>query len=443
MTQMQLYRYILWDRDREIISYLIGPDQKTIEIHRDEKDQGIKQGDILIARVRDVVSSIQAAFVILVDGEIAYLPLDTLKDPVYTKKGSSRHIQQGDELVVQVSREAMKGKYAAVSAVLSLRGRYAVVSTDVSENGVSKKLSSNEREHFKQLLARIRDDRQIRSEQKCQEDQQHRENAVSPVDGNPGETSAQCTLKATERTRDTGILIRTEAQLAGDDAVTMEVHLMQDMLTDLTASAVYKPAGTILYREEGGWLTRISRIPPDAEMEIISDSSELLEQTRSYMKRSGRANILFSHYDDPLQSMEAHFSLKERIREAVSSRVWLRSGAFLVIEPTEALTSIDVNTGKMETNRKKSDKEQTVLRVNKEACREIARQMRLRSISGTVIVDIIGMQQEDSRQELLRFMQAELAKDPVRAYAVDITRLQLMEITRQKVDRPLSGAGVM
>ena len=128
------------------------------------------------------------------------------------------------------------------------------------------------------------------------------------------------------------------------------------------------------------------------------------------------------------------YSLRTQLERALSERVWLNSGGYLVIQPTEALTAIDVNTGKYEGGK---NQEAAFFKINKEAAVEVARQLRLRNLSGIIIVDFINMKQKESVRELMRILEAELKKDPVPAVLVDITRLSLVEITRKKREKPL------
>ena len=120
--------------------------------------------------------------------------------------------------------------------------------------------------------------------------------------------------------------------------------------------------------------------------------------------------------------------------EALGKRVWLKSGGYLVIEPTEALTVIDVNSGKYSGKKGIRD---TFRMINREAALEIARQLRLRNLSGIILVDFINMEEADDRQELLEFLSAQLKRDPVKTALIDMTPLGLVEITRKKIRRPL------
>jgi ribonuclease G len=129
------------------------------------------------------------------------------------------------------------------------------------------------------------------------------------------------------------------------------------------------------------------------------------------------------------------YSLERQLEQALQERVWLNSGGYLIIQPTEALTVIDVNSGKFEGGK---NREAAFLKLNREAAREIARQLRLRNISGIIIVDFINMEEKASEQELLNLLTHELRKDPIPTTLVDMTKLSLVEITRKKKEKSLA-----
>ena len=128
------------------------------------------------------------------------------------------------------------------------------------------------------------------------------------------------------------------------------------------------------------------------------------------------------------------YSLESALDGALKERVWLKSGGYLIIQPTEALTVIDVNTGKFDGRRQKQD---TFLKINLEASKEIARQLRLRNISGIIVIDFINMEDDACRRQLMETFEFELRRDPVKTALIDMTVLELVEVTRKKVRRPL------
>ena len=162
---------------------------------------------------------------------------------------------------------------------------------------------------------------------------------------------------------------------------------------------------------------------------------ELYKEVQSYLLEMQPEDIeKLRLYEDKLLPLHKLYSLENHLKNALHERVWLKSGAYLVIQPTEALTVIDVNTGKCIS--KKKD-EQGYLRINLEAAKEVAKQIRLRNLSGIILVDFINLKEESSMEELLGFLQKELKKDPIVTTFVDVTKLQLVEITRKKIRKPL------
>ncbi len=135
--------------------------------------------------------------------------------------------------------------------------------------------------------------------------------------------------------------------------------------------------------------------------------------------------------------MSALYSLKRRMDEALNRKVSLKSGAYLVIEPTEAMVVIDVNSGKNVPAKKRSEKENEVTAINLEAAEEISRQMRLRGMSGIIIADFINMEETSSRELVRKRMSELLSEDPVPAHVIDYTRLGLLEMTRKKIEKPI------
>ena len=168
---------------------------------------------------------------------------------------------------------------------------------------------------------------------------------------------------------------------------------------------------------------------------IITDDRQLYEETADFLKTQYPEELSrLQFYEDPRVSLSNLYGLSAKLKEATETRVWLKSGGYLVIEPTEALTVIDVNSGKYSGKKGIRD---TFRMINREAALEIARQLRLRNLSGIILVDFINMEEADDRQELLEFLSAQLKRDPVKTALIDMTPLGLVEITRKKIRRPL------
>ena len=168
--------------------------------------------------------------------------------------------------------------------------------------------------------------------------------------------------------------------------------------------------------------------------EILTDDGDIFEELTRYLEESRPEELpKLVLYDDPLLPLQKLYSLETAISHALARKVWLKSGAYLVIEPTEALAVIDVNSGKY-AGRKKID--DTILKINLEAAEEIGRQLRLRNLSGIIIIDFIDMERAKDRECLMDSLRKIVSADPVKTTVVEMTKLNLVELTRKKVRRP-------
>lgn len=177
----------------------------------------------------------------------------------------------------------------------------------------------------------------------------------------------------------------------------------------------------------------VKRYAPSVS-ELVTDDRETYEICREYLERHDFHDCRLTWYEDQLTTLAKKENLEYHVKQALDKRVDLPSGGFLVIEPTEALTAIDVNSGKQLGGRKNT----FLYSVNQEAAREIARQIRLRGISGLILVDFINMPEKEQEERLLGFLQGLVREDPVPTKVVDMTALHLVELTRKKIRRPLA-----
>ena len=396
--------YVVSRRGSQIFSFLLNG-SKAVEIHCDACREDSILDEIYIGKVQNIVKNISAAFVEIAPGTVCYLPLEDLKHPVYTKKGTSHNIQQGDELLVQVKREGIKTKAPAVTTNLTLHGKYALLTTGNTQISVSSKLSKEEKER---LLRVVKD--------------------ISSADNGSLEG-----MSAGERAY--GWLLRTNAGGASPEVIKKDLLRLQTKYGELMKTAQYRTCFSCLLARPSAYLKRLSDLYTEEVDEILTDDRELFEQMTEYFQENqpeDTAKLRF--YEDRLLPMEKLYSLDHHLKEALGERVWLKSGGYLVIQPTEALTVIDVNTGKFTAGKKK---EAAFLKLNQEAALEAARQIRLRNLSGIVIIDFINMEEKESEVQLLKTLDDALRRDPIRTTLVDMTKLSLVEITRMKKERPL------
>ena len=229
--------------------------------------------------------------------------------------------------------------------------------------------------------------------------------------------------------------MRTNAKETTKEVIGGEVLALKQRMDELLAKAENRTCFTLLEGAEPSFILNLRDTYAGSLQSVITDDKICYEEMRRYRDKNQKADLeKLQFYQDPLLPLIKLYKLEAALEEALERRVWLKSGGYLVIEPTEALTVVDVNTGKYSG---KKNAEDTILKINLEAAAETARQLCLRNLSGIIIVDFIDMAREEHKQQLLTVLEEELKKDPVKTVLVDMTKLGLVEITRKKVRKPL------
>lgn len=365
-------------------------DGKAMEIRCYE--DGSILGNVYRARVSNLSPNINAAFVDIKKGESCYLSMDDYH---------GEKLKVGDLVTVQIVRDKIKTKRYAVTTDVSLQGDYAVT-TLFAPVGVSSKIADSVRKkELKILMQKL-----LAAEKDAQ---------LYLTEGNTVETEWIKKL-------DIGGIIRTQAEHAEDAVIEHEIEEQARLLYSIMKKSEYVTQYTCLYHTEVEYIKDIRRLHALQEMEIVTDIPEVTEAIPG-----------IPLYTDEY-SLTLRYSLAGLLEKTLSKRAYLKSGAYLVIEPTEAMTVIDVNSGK---SIKGKNAEEQFLKINIEAAKEIARQLRLRNISGIVMIDFINMKEETHNQELIKKLAEYVRMDPVRTTVVDMTKLGLVELTRQKGKRAL------
>lgn len=344
---------------------------------------------IYIAKVKNISKNINAAFVELFDGQMAFLPLDdTVNCPFIASEDGK--LREGDEIPVQVIREAVKTKDPVVTTKLSINGAYAVVSLDKRKGGFqfSKKLTTTKKEAIKETL---------------------------------------CDFNLPT---DYAVVIRTGVeQLNEYESLKTELASLVFCMDEIVLKAKTRTCFSLIYQGVPSYIEYLHHISDLRYEEIVTDISSIYKSLQEQYK----GTITLRYYNDsfPLKKL---YSIESKIEELFTKQVYLKSGGTIVIEYTEAMTVIDVNTGKCIA---KKDKDTLNYQINLEAAEEIARQLRLRNLSGIIIVDFINMDNKEYEQELIKELKRLLKQDSVLCNFVDITSLGLVEITRKKIQRPI------
>lgn len=375
----------------------------------------IQVGNIYIGKVQNIVKNINSAFVGIGNGVLCYLSLTDIGIPFLTNGRSfDGRLKVGDELLVQISREALKTKQPAVTTNVSLSGHYLAIATGSPILGFSKKLKKEQR---KSLMHVLKQASLINGGKICRS----LSGGVHFPEGLPY-----------------GMIIRTNAGTLHDDYSPLleEWDALVAQYSDLLQIAMYRPCFTCLHKNPLSYLNRLKDFYRKEYDEIVTDVPEIYEEITSHLKATMPSEkIPVRLYQDDTFPLHKLYGIEQRLNEALNKRVWLKSGGYLIIEPTEALTVIDVNSGKYDA--KHSTLQETFRKINLEATEEIARQIRLRNLSGIILIDYINMDAEDSKQELMTTLRTLAKKDPVHLNVIDITALGLVEMTRKKINKPL------
>ena len=302
-------------------------------------------------------------------------------------------LRKGQEILVQVAKESLGTKGARITSFISLPGRYLVYMPQVSHIGVSRRIKDPvERDRLRRLLKGLRS-------------------------GGGG-----------------GFIVRTVGEGKGDEEFSADVNFLVRLWHQIQGRFAEAPPRSVLH-EEGDLVFRVVRdhFAPDVE-EILIDADAEYRRGLEYAETLVPA---LAHRVRLYQGREPVFEargLEKEIEKAVRRKVWLRSGGYLVIDQTEALVSIDVNTGKYVGKR---DLEETILKINLEAVNEVVRQIRLRDLGGIIIIDFIDMDREEHRTQVFRALMKALAEDKSRTNVLEISELGLVEMTRKRVRQSL------
>jgi ribonuclease G len=384
---MKQFVFTEWNKKKLGILF---EDGKAMEIRCYEADSIL--GNVYRARVSNLSPNINAAFVDIKKGESCYLSMDDYH---------GEKLKVGDLVTVQVVRDKIKTKRYAVTTDISLQGDYAVT-TLFAPVGVSSKITDSARKkELKTLMQNL-----LIAEQDAQ---------FYLAEGNVAEIERIKKLTL-------GGIIRTQAEHAEDAAITREIEGQARLLYSIMKKSEYATQYTCLYHTEVEYIKDIRRLQALQDVEIVTDIPEVTE-----------AIPKIPLYTDEY-TLTLRYSLASLLEKTLSKRAYLKSGAYLVIEPTEAMTVIDVNSGK---SIKGKNAEEQFLKINIEAAKEIARQLRLRNISGIVMIDFINMKEESHNHGLMKNLAEYVRTDPVRTTVVDMTKLGLVELTRQKGKRAL------
>ena len=347
-------------------------------------------GSIYLGRVQNVLPGMEASFVdigearngVLYAGEVGIAGEEGDQVPRIETV-----LKSGQPILVQVTKDPMRSKGARLTALVSVAGRHLVLVPNASSIGVSRRLPDGERERLRDAAQKL-------------------------------------------RPKEHGLIVRTAAEGAQMPDLERDLERLVAAWGEIKTKSEKANAPALIYQEPELELRVVRDLFNKEITRCVVDDRGLEETLRAYIRTTTPdLDQRLELYEGDLPIFE-EFRVLEQIRKSLDRKVWLSSGGHIVIERTEAMTVIDVNTGKFVG---KSNLEETVFRTNKEAAIEIARQLRLRDIGGIIVVDFIDMEDLKNRDEVFRVFKAELAKDRSRTQVFDISPLGLVQMTRKNV----------
>ena len=380
-------------------------DELLSEVHpfSDEAETG----SIYVAVVDNIVENLNAAFLRGENGEILYYSLEENEGKhIFIKHGNKSKVRKGDWLLVQKIKATKGNKRAQATADISLKGRYAVINRS-GRLGISKRITDEEkRDELKVLYDKIKDS------------------------------------YADELTDDFGIIIRSAAISAESlDAIEQDTIKTLRKLRGVIDKAYSSSAHCCVHRSRADIASYILDIKSKNlydKMTVITDIEEVYDDIsesgfindKNAAPENNKTEAELIIYEEKLQSLGALYNIDRTLSVMFGRKIYLKSGGYLVVDLTEALTVIDVNTGK---DVKGSGLSGHILKTNNEAAELIARLLRIRNLSGIIIIDFINMKDSESEEKAVLNLKSFIARDHRKCFFVDMTELGLAELTRQRV----------
>ena len=370
--------------------------------------QQSKIGAIYICKVKNAVQNLDAYFVEIGgdEREICFLSKKDAAHPFLLNRPWDGRVLEGDEFPVQVTRDAQKTKQPSVTTLISLSNEYFALSVGETKTGYSNKFTAEEKKHLKEIM-----------------------------------TDAQWTLpqiylphmvSGSKIQLSLGLVVRTQAaKLENEEDLYKHFSELNNSFLNLYQTVLHRTCFSCLKSALTPWQTALEQLAyPGEYEEILTDDIQIFRHLQdSDTIPDSKQLRLYDEQQSAQLSLSKLYGLDSKLGTALERRVWLKSGGYLIIDPTEALTVIDVNSGKYEAGK---GAEESAYHVNMEAAEEIALQLRLRNLSGIIIVDFINMKNKSHQDALLNCLKNLVNKDKQKTTVIDMTPLGLVEITRKK-----------
>ncbi len=397
-------------------------DGNIVELYVDRGDDSNIVGNIYKGRVRRVLPGMQAAFVDIGLNQAAFIYVDdvhsngykeweeifsidpddeqTLSDEEVQPTNLKRRdvqieelISEGSEILVQVAKSPMGTKGARISSYISLPGRFLVLMPTSDHIGISRRIENEvERERLKQLVQML-------------------------------------------RTNDYGYIVRTAAEGENEEKLAYEMKFLSNLWENIQKKFQNAPVPSMLHQELSVSLRAVRDLLTYEVEKLVIDSKTTYEAVLAFLDTympSLKDHVILYEGVEPVFDA---YNLEDDISRALKRKVWLKSGGYILIEHTEALAAIDVNTGRYVG---KHNLEETILKTNLEAVKEIAYQIRLRDIGGIIIIDFIDMERKSNQEKVFNALKEALKKDKSKTHALPMSEMGLIQMTRKRTREPLT-----
>jgi ribonuclease E len=374
-------------------------DGVLVEHYVARKDQTAMVGNVYLGKVQNVLPSMEAAFVDIGRGRNAVLYAGEVNYDASALEGRPPRIEQalksGQSVLVQVTKDPIGHKGARLTSQVSLAGRYMVYVPDGRLSGISRKLPDTERSRLKGILKRL-----------------------TPEDA--------------------GVIIRTAAEGASEEELERDLKRLHAQWEDIDKKAQTASAPALIYSEPDVVIRVIRDIFNEDFKELVVQGADEWETVDNYVRWVAPDLAERTRRWTSDEDIFSSYRVDEQLAKALDRKVWLPSGGYLVIDRTEAMIVVDVNTGKF--TGKGGNLEETVTKNNIEAAEEIVRQLRLRDLGGIIVIDFIDMVLESNRELVLRRLMECLGRDRTRHQVAEVTSLGLVQMTRKRVGQGLMEA---
>ena len=370
-----------------LIFYLIRENNENVELHLEDKNEYKKAGSIYKGKIKRISPAMNAVFLDIGEEKEAFLPVKDLSNGNY-------HL--GKTLLVQVKRTPVGTKGSKLSENIAIPGKYLVLTPKVSKVSISSKYSSEEEK--KELKERIKEILKPYNEENF------------------------------------GFIIRTLAYEASDNQIIEDFLNLKQLWQKIQNAFNKKKAPAVLYDEEYKLYSILKDFAGNFE-KVVVDDINLYRIIKNHIKTMyPENNIKVEFFRDKNQTIEEKYELSKTISKILNPYVWLKSGGYLIVEETEALTVIDVNSGK---HCKQKNIEDTAFFINLEATKEIIKTLRLKDLGGIIVIDFIDMNNEERKKQLIEQLKEEAKNDRRSIKIKDFTSLGLLQMTRKKTEESL------